>query len=283
MDWRLCDLQPAIFSLPLSHSLTHSLIMASTPGASAAPPAGADGNASAAGGGASSFIGALISLLSRSDIRYQGFLNSIDSAQATIALEKGETRKRQRRRCISLIDFAIQVRSWGTEGRLAKAGKPNEELPPNENVYDFIVFRAADVKDLKIDDPHPDRSRPPPPPQQALQDPAILGVSGTSLLHLMYGKVAFLIPSSPFADSRAALLCNMAYHTDARLRLDRCTACHHHHQVLLADQVDPMDTVRQCIPVQAAVRVDLPYQTMQCSNRLLRNLGPHHRQRPHHP
>jgi protein LSM14 len=57
--------------------------MASNPAGSAAPADGAQG--------ASSFIGALISLLSRSDIRYQGFLNSIDSAQATIALEKGES------------------------------------------------------------------------------------------------------------------------------------------------------------------------------------------------
>jgi protein LSM14 len=55
----------------------------------AATPAGNTGDGSAAGG-VSSFIGALISLVSRSDIRYQGFLASIDSAQATIALEKGE-------------------------------------------------------------------------------------------------------------------------------------------------------------------------------------------------
>lgn len=44
----------------------------------------------AAAGGANNFIGALISLISKSDIRYQGFLASIDSVQATIALEKGE-------------------------------------------------------------------------------------------------------------------------------------------------------------------------------------------------
>jgi protein LSM14 len=152
--------------------------MASAQAGSAAPAVGGDGGAPGAGG-ASSFIGALISLLSRSDIRYQGFLNSIDSAQATIALEKGEGSWRVSRRVVWLIEtvFVPIVRSWGTEGRLAKIGKANEELPPNENVYDFIVFRAADVKDLKIDDPHPDRSRPPPPPPQAFQDPAILGVS----------------------------------------------------------------------------------------------------------
>lgn len=50
--------------------------------------------AAAAGGGASNFIGSLISLISRSDIRYQGFLASIDAGQATIALEKGECARR---------------------------------------------------------------------------------------------------------------------------------------------------------------------------------------------
>lgn len=57
-------------------------VMASTPSQPSGEAAGA--------AGASTFIGALISLVSRSDIRYQGFLASIDSAQATIALEKGE-------------------------------------------------------------------------------------------------------------------------------------------------------------------------------------------------
>ena len=38
---------------------------------------------------AASFIGALISLTSRSNMRYQGVLSNIDAAQATLALEKG--------------------------------------------------------------------------------------------------------------------------------------------------------------------------------------------------
>jgi protein LSM14 len=108
-------------------------------------------------GGASNFIGSLISLISKSDIRYQGFLAQIDAEQATIALEK--------------------VRSWGTEGRLVQQGRPSsEELPPNDNVYESIVFRAADVKDLKIDDPNPQRNAPAPPPQLP-HDPAIMNVS----------------------------------------------------------------------------------------------------------
>ena len=38
---------------------------------------------------AASFIGALISLTSHSNIRYQGILSNIDAAQATLSLEKG--------------------------------------------------------------------------------------------------------------------------------------------------------------------------------------------------
>lgn len=82
-----------------------------------------------------SFIGALISLTSQSNIRYQGVLASIDPAQATLSLEN--------------------VRSFGTEGRCAAAGQPQDEVPGNDNVYDYVVFRAADVLDLRIDGPSP--------------------------------------------------------------------------------------------------------------------------------
>ena len=47
------------------------------------------------------------------------------------------------------------MRSWGTEGRCTAAGQPQDEVPGSEKVYDYIVFRAADVVDLRIDDPSP--------------------------------------------------------------------------------------------------------------------------------
>ncbi|KDN38708.1 hypothetical protein K437DRAFT_259315 [Tilletiaria anomala UBC 951] len=120
----------------------------------------AQSGASPAAAGPAQFIGALISLISKSDIRYQGILAQIDPAAATISLE--------------------QVKSFGTEGRLASQGRHSEEIPPAyDNVYEYVVFRAGDVKDLKIDDPNPQRSQPPPPPQQ-MQDPAILGARGPS-------------------------------------------------------------------------------------------------------
>ncbi|GAA5873203.1 hypothetical protein JCM1840_005599 [Sporobolomyces johnsonii] len=98
---------------------------------------------------AQQFIGSLISLISKSDIRYQGVLHSIDPQAATVSLEK--------------------VRSLGTEGRKAN---PAEEVPASENVYDFIVFRASDVKDLQIEAPAAASAAEP-----AVSDPAIVGTA----------------------------------------------------------------------------------------------------------
>ena len=66
------------------------------------------------------------------------------------------------------------VSSFGTEGR---KGDPSEEIPPSDNIYEYIVFRGSDVKDLRVDDA-PARENVPPP--QVPNDPAILGVSADS-------------------------------------------------------------------------------------------------------
>lgn len=79
--------------------------------------------------------------------RYVGTLHEINSETSTVALE--------------------QVRSYGTEGR---RGNPDEEIPPNDQIYDYIVFRGSDVKDLTIVEP-PKENKP-----QMPNDPAILGV-----------------------------------------------------------------------------------------------------------
>jgi protein LSM14 len=79
-----------------------------------------------------------------------GTLHEISSENATVALE--------------------QVISYGTEGR-----RPDDEVPPSDNVYEYIVFRGSDVKDLRIEEP-PKESQPPPKPPVP-DDPAILGVS----------------------------------------------------------------------------------------------------------
>ncbi|CEI87509.1 Putative Podospora anserina S mat genomic DNA chromosome 3, supercontig 2 [Rhizopus microsporus] len=63
------------------------------------------------------YIGSKISLISLSDIRYVGILHSINAQDSTVGLK--------------------QVRSFGTEGR---KGKLEEEIPPSENVFDYVVF-----------------------------------------------------------------------------------------------------------------------------------------------
>ncbi|CUS11335.1 unnamed protein product [Tuber aestivum] len=95
----------------------------------------------------SEFIGSRISLISRSDIRYVGRLHDINSENHTVALE--------------------QVVSHGTEGR---RGDPTKEIAGSDNVYEYIVFRGGDVKDLRIEE-----TAPQPPQPQVPDDPAILG------------------------------------------------------------------------------------------------------------
>ncbi|KAI9754909.1 MAG: hypothetical protein M1815_005337 [Lichina confinis] len=95
----------------------------------------------------SEYIGARISLFSRSDIRYIGILHEIDSETSTVALE--------------------QVISYGTEGRRGPLG---EEIPPSDHVYEYIVFKGSDVQDLTILEP-PQAKREQP---QVPDDPAII-------------------------------------------------------------------------------------------------------------
>ncbi|TVY47404.1 Protein sum2 [Lachnellula occidentalis] len=92
---------------------------------------------------------ARISLVSRSDIRYVGTLHEINSENSTVALEN--------------------VTSYGTEGR---KNNPEEEIPLSDNVYEYIVFRGSDVKDLRVEEPPAPKENKPP---QVPNDPAILG------------------------------------------------------------------------------------------------------------
>ncbi|KAK8077802.1 hypothetical protein PG996_003972 [Apiospora saccharicola] len=99
----------------------------------------------------SEFLGSRISLISKSDIRYSGILHEINSEESTVSLEN--------------------VRSYGTEGR---RGNPEEELPASDQVYEYIVFRGSDVKDLRIEEgPGSKENKPPTVPD----DPAIVGHS----------------------------------------------------------------------------------------------------------
>lgn len=59
------------------------------------------------------------------------------------------------------------VRSFGTEGR---RGRPEEEILPSDNLFDYVVFRGSDIKDLQVfEAPKPAFPQPNIP-----QDPATM-------------------------------------------------------------------------------------------------------------
>lgn len=89
---------------------------------------------------------------SSSIYRYVGTLHEINPEASTIALEN--------------------VVSFGSEGR---RGNPADEIRPSASVYDYIVFRGSDVKDISMADDTKENTQPEPP--QVPDDPAILGVS----------------------------------------------------------------------------------------------------------
>ncbi|OJT08718.1 Protein LSM14 -like protein [Trametes pubescens] len=95
---------------------------------------------------AASFIGKPISLISHSDVRYRGVLAGIDPVASTIQLSN--------------------VYSMGTESR-----RPQDQyIPPVQEPYTYIIFRASEVKDLAVDETVTQR-------RNVTDDPAVLGAS----------------------------------------------------------------------------------------------------------
>ncbi|XP_008198980.1 protein LSM14 homolog B isoform X4 [Tribolium castaneum] len=87
-------------------------------------------------------IGSKISLISKADIRYEGRLFTVDPKECTIALSS--------------------VRSFGTEDR-----ETPYPVPAQNQVYDYILFRGSDIKDIRVVNNV----------AQPLNDPAIMQLS----------------------------------------------------------------------------------------------------------
>ncbi|XP_038551453.1 protein LSM14 homolog B-like isoform X2 [Micropterus salmoides] len=79
-------------------------------------------------GGGTPYIGSKISLISKAQIRYEGILSSVDTDRSTVALAK--------------------VKSYGTEDRHS-----DRPVPPKDEIYEYIIFRGSDIKDITVSEP----------------------------------------------------------------------------------------------------------------------------------
>ena len=92
-------------------------------------------------------LGSKISIIFKAQIHCEGILYTIDWDNATVVLTK--------------------VRSFGTEDR-----PTDRPAPPREEIYEYIIFRGSDIKDITVCEP--------PKAQHTLpQDPAIVQVSAS--------------------------------------------------------------------------------------------------------
>ncbi|XP_029907843.1 protein LSM14 homolog B-like isoform X2 [Myripristis murdjan] len=130
-------------------------------------------------GGGTPYIGSKISLISKAQIRYEGILSSVDTEKSTVALAK--------------------VKSYGTEDR-----HTDRPVPPKDEIYEYIIFRGSDIKDITV-------SEPPKPHHGLPHDPAIVQSIGSSsaAYHPRWAPYRDIMPS--YSQLAATSLLNQQY------------------------------------------------------------------------
>nr|XP_004512331.1 decapping 5-like protein isoform X2 [Cicer arietinum] len=119
-----------------------------------ATQSGAKGYSTPSPNSSESFIGSFISLISKHEIRYEGVLCFLNVQDSIIGLNN--------------------VRSYGTEGRR----NDGQQVPPSDKVYDYILFRGSDIKNLQIKSPSTSARAE----EQIFSDPTIIQSQHTGVL-----------------------------------------------------------------------------------------------------